>query len=100
MNKPYFPSKNYPSYIVKVYNSRTKTVYWLDRSFLNIKNIINSFVHQKYWRNTVYCIYKFPSNSFVELLTYTDNHVRVEIDTPEASNLAGEYIEGWGIVKE
>lgn len=100
MNKPYYPSTDYSCYVVKVYNNKDRSVCWLDRWFLNIKNIINSYTHKHNSEDLTYIVYEYPSYSFVELLTYTDSHVRVEIDTPEASKLAGAYTEGWGIVKE
>lgn len=99
---PYYPNKKRKSkcFIVKVYHSKDKEVYWLNRCFGNLNSVVNSYIHRYDWRGSVYCVYEYPTYSFIELLTYTDNGVRVCLTDPEARELAGSYIEGWGIVKD
>ena len=92
-NRPYIPTTD-NTFIVKVYNSSDRSITWLGRCFGNIKAVRNSYIHRKNWKGTVYCVYHYPSFQFKELLTYTDNHVRIILDTPEAEKISGSYMEG------
>jgi hypothetical protein len=99
MNTPYIPKIEYPCFVVKVYDSKKHLVFWLNRHFLSLKSVYNSYIHKKDWKGVVYCIYQYPTYSFKELLTYRNNKDRVILTSPEAEILSGDYTEGWGLVK-
>ena len=92
-NTPYLPpsTKEYDMLVVKVYDSNLKKHYWIPRVYGNVNSVHNSYIHRKNWFGTVYCVYSYPSLSFIELLTYSDSGQRIILTDSMAESLAGNY---------
>ena len=96
--KWWYKSKNkkYDMYVVKVYDSRIKGMYWVGRAFGSLDSVCNSYIHRKEWLGTVYCVYSYPSLDFIELLTYTETKKRVILKDDIAKSLVGNYKDSGG----
>lgn len=92
----WFKNKRYDMFVVKVYDSNIRGMYWVGRSFGSLDSVCNSYIHRKNWFGTVYCVYSYPSLEFVELITYTDSKQRVVLRDEIAQSLVGNYKDNGG----